>query len=177
MINKAIIFATTVHGNQKRKGTDIPYILHPLEAGVIAAQIKYNKDIICAAILHDTVEDAHVTYETLEEMFNKRIVELVKAQSEDKSKPWKERKGHTIEYLASTRDEGIKIVALADKLSNIRAIYRDFAVIGDELWQRFNVKDKKLHKWHYEGLVKSLESLRKYREYQEFKELVSKVFG
>ena len=50
MIHKAIIFATAAHENQKRKGADIPYILHPMEAAVIVSQIKYDSDLICAAL-------------------------------------------------------------------------------------------------------------------------------
>jgi len=53
MIHKAIILATTAHENQTRKGADIPYILHPMEAAVIVSQIKYVSDLICAALLHD----------------------------------------------------------------------------------------------------------------------------
>jgi len=53
IINKAIVLATTAHAKQKRKGTNIPYIFHPLEAGVISSQIIYDEDIVCAAILHD----------------------------------------------------------------------------------------------------------------------------
>lgn len=177
MINKAISFASLAHSNQKRKGSDTPYVLHPLEAGIIVSQIKYDEDLICAAILHDTVEDSKVGYEALKIIFNERITELVKAQSEDKSKSWQERKQHTIDYLNSVEDEDIKIVALGDKLSNMRAIHRDYIKLGEKLWERFNVKEKSKHGWYYMSLVNSLRSLNKYMEYQEFKELVLKVFG
>lgn len=177
MINKAISFASLAHSNQKRKGSDTPYVLHPLEAGIIVSQIKYDEDLICAAILHDTVEDSKVGYEALKIIFNERITELVKAQSEDKSKSWQERKQHTIDYLNSVEDEDIKIVALGDKLSNMRAIHRDYIKLEEKLWERFNVKEKSKHGWYYMSLVNSLRSLNKYMEYQEFKELVLKVFG
>lgn len=179
MIDNAIMFATLAHSNQKRKGKDMPYIMHPIEAGVIASQIKYSEEIICAAILHDTMEDSYVTIETLEEMFNERIAILVKAQSEDKSKTWKERKKHTIDYLKLEQDQEIKIVALSDKLSNIRSLYRDYCneEVGEKLWGRFNVKDKEEHKWYYHSLIDSLKSLDKYKEYNEYKELVIKLFG
>ena len=75
MINKAISFACLAHSKQKRKGTDIPYILHPLEAGIIVSQIKYDEDLICAAILHDTAEDAKVGYETIAEIFYAKLWE------------------------------------------------------------------------------------------------------
>lgn len=177
MINKAIMFATLAHEKQKRKGTEIPYIMHPLEAGVIASQIKFDENIICAAILHDVVEDAKVKHETIVEMFNKRVSELVMSQSEDKSKTWKERKQHTVEFLKQVEDEDIKIISLADKLANIRAMYRDYITEGDKLWERFNEKDKSEQGKYYMGLIEGLSSLCDNSFYQEYKNLVGKIFG
>lgn len=177
MINKAIAFANIVHEKGKRKGTNIPYILHPMEVAITVSSMKYNEDLICAAILHDTIEDVYVSYETIKDMFNERVADIVKAESEDKSKSWKERKKHTIDYLREEKDEDIKIVALADKLSNIKSMYRDEKVLGDKLWERFNEKDKSEQGWYYKGMVDSLSSLEKYDEYKEFKQLVYKVFG
>jgi len=96
MINKAILFATKAHAGQFRKGTNTPYILHPLEAGIIVSHIKNDEDLICAAILHDVVEDTDITTEIVKEEFNERIADLVVSESEDKSKSWKERKGHIL---------------------------------------------------------------------------------
>lgn len=177
MINKAIAFANIVHEKGKRKGTNIPYILHPMEVAIIVSSMKYDENLICAAILHDTIEDVYVSYETIKDMFNKRVADIVKAESEDKSKSWKERKKHTIDHLREEKDEDIKIVALADKLSNIKSMYKDEKVLGDKLWERFNEKDKSEQGWYYKGMVDSLSSLQKYDEYKEFKQLVYKVFG
>ena len=91
MINKTIIFATKAHGNQTRKGKGKPYILHPLEAGIIVSQIKNDEDLICAAILHDVIEDTDITFKMIKEKFNGRIANLVVSESEDKSKSWKEK--------------------------------------------------------------------------------------
>jgi myo-inositol-1(or 4)-monophosphatase len=176
MIDKAIMFATVAHGNQKRKATEMPYILHPMEAAVIVSQIRYDPDLICAALLHDVAEDSHVGYDTLVTVFNVRIADLVFSQSEDKSKSWKERKQHTIDELGITEDEDIKIVCLADKLSNMRAISRDYATLGDNLWSRFNMKDKNEQGWYYKGLCDCLVSLKQYPAYKEFKSLVYGVF-
>ncbi len=88
--------ATTCHANQKRKGTDIPYILHPLEAGIIVANMKFDEDAICAAILHDVIEDAKISLEAIKLMFNTRVAELVGSQSEDKSKTWAVKCTHRV---------------------------------------------------------------------------------
>ena len=177
MINKAIMFATVAHENQTRKETEIPYIMHPMEAAIIVSQIKYDSDLICAALLHDVAEDSHVGYDTLVTMFNIRIADLVFSQSEDKSKSWKERKQHTLDELSKTDDEDIKIVCLADKLSNMRAISRDYTVLGDKLWSRFNMTDINEQGWYYKGLCDCLDSLEQYPAYQEFKSLIDNVFG
>jgi myo-inositol-1(or 4)-monophosphatase len=176
MINKAIVLATAAHEKQMRKGSDIPYILHPMEAAVIVSQIKYDSDLICAALLHDVSEDTKMSYESILVMFNQKIADLVFFQSEDKSKSWQERKQHTIDELKKLTDDDIKIVCLADKLSNIRSMSRDYAVLGEKLWERFNA-GKDMQCWYYQGLAESLASLAAYPAYQEFRELVYKVFG
>ena len=177
MINKAIMFATLAHEKQKRKGTDIPYIFHPMEAAIIVSQIKYDSDLICSALLHDVAEDLYINHESISTMFNKRVADLVFFQSENKNKNWKDRKQHTIGELMKLKDDDIKIVCLADKLSNIRAIKRDFNTLGDKLWSRFNMTDKKEQGWYYKGLRDSLVSLAQYTAYQEFNEIVNEVFA
>ncbi len=178
MINKALEFAQTAHKGQFRKGSKIPYIIHPMEAGVIGASLsmkdnQVDEELVAAAILHDIIEDTSLTFEDLFKNFSKRVVELVRLQSEDKSKSWQERKEATIELLKSNRDIGIEIVTLADKLSNLRAIYRDYQVLGESLWERFNVKEKDKHKWYYSSIAREIKQLRETREYKEYMELLT----
>ena len=67
---------------------------------------------------------------------------------------------------------------LADKLSNVRAIYRDFRAMGDALWERFNMKDKEQIGWYYRSIAAALESeLGKKLAWQEYPELVEGMFG
>ena len=182
IIDKAIMFATMAHSGQTRKGGKKPYILHPLEASVIAADImnslgKWDDNVICASLLHDTNEDSKINLETLEMIFNKKVADLVKAQSEDKSKEWKERKQHTINFLLRKTQRGIKIVSLADKLANMRAMKKDYEQVGDELWKRFTVTEKSEHAWYYTSLVNCFDELKETDAYKEYKALVESVFG
>jgi len=176
MIDEAILFAVKAHEGQFRKGTNIPYILHPLEAMIIVSEIKYHEDLISAAVLHDVAEDTNYNLQDIKNLFGNRVYELVSAQSEDKSKHWYERKSHTLELLSQENDQDILMVALGDKLSNIGAIYRDYLEIGDNLWKRFNVKDKSMQGWYYKGLVKCFQPLSVYQAFSEFSESVDKVF-
>ncbi len=149
-IEKAVIFATRAHAGKCRKGKDKPYILHPIEAMAIVKQFTDDEDVLAAAVLHDTVEDTSVTVERLEKEFGPRVAVLVASVSEDKKKErtaestWKERKQETIDGLKNaSRDT--KLLCLGDKLSNLREMSEDYADIGDELWERFNQKDKRMH--------------------------------
>lgn len=178
MVNRATAFATKAHEGQLRKGTERPYIVHPIEVSEIVATLTDDEDIIVAALLHDTIEDCEsITYELLEKEFGSRVAAIVNQESEDKMKSWIERKGHTIDSLKIAPVE-VQMVALADKLSNMRDIDRDYPDCGEELWQRFRMKNKMIIGWYYKGVQDSLKpSLGHTEAYQEYCSLIDKNFG
>lgn len=182
IINKAIQFATEAHKGVVRKGSKLPYILHPLEAGVIVSSMTNDENVIAAAILHDVLEDTDVTYEELKKEFGV-VADYVSAESENKRKElppeatWKIRKQETIEHLQQETRKDIKIIALADKLSNIRSMYQDYQEVGDKLWERFHEKRKEEQGWYYKSLVTAMQDMDCYLAWQEYKVLVEKVFG
>ena len=89
MIDKAIAFATKAHEGQLRKGTNLPYILHPMEVGMIVSRMTDDNEVIAAAVLHDTVEDCDgVSLEMIREEFGEKVARIVTAESEDKAKSW-----------------------------------------------------------------------------------------
>lgn len=175
LITKATIFAAKAHDGARRKGSGMPYILHPMEAASIVSTMTRRSDLIVAALLHDVLEDTPVTYEELKTEFGSTIADIVQMETEDKSKTWHERKGRTISQLP-LHDDGIKMVTLGDKLSNMRATWHDYQRIGDQVWERFRVTDKRLHAWYYRGLLEGFESLRGIAAFEEFETLVHKVF-
>lgn len=177
VIQKAMAFATQAHKGQFRKGTTRPFIVHPLEVGKIVATMTDDEEIISAAILHDTIEDCEgVTREEIRREFSERVANLVDQESEDKSKTWMERKGATIEHLKSAPRE-IQMIGLADKLSNMRDIDRDYPECGEELWNRFRMKDKNTIGWYYKGVRSSLQNAMEGEPaFQEYCELVKKHF-
>ena len=183
MFDKAIIFATKAHSGSFRKGTKTPYIVHPLEAAAIVATITNDEEVLAAAVLHDVVEDTEFGVEDIRREFGERVAGLVASEREDKREDlpsadtWKIRKQETLDYLESKASLEEKMVALGDKLSNIRAMYRDYAEIGDALWERFNQKDKNEHAWYYRGVAERLSELADTAAYEEYVELVGKVFG
>lgn len=182
LLDKAIIFATKAHANTERRGKGFPYIVHPLEAVAIVATITNDQKLLAAAALHDTVEDTDVTIEDLRREFGDEIAGIVMAESDtfaegiSEEDSWHSRKKAAIDRLA-TAPLPSKIVAMGDKLSNMRAIARDYEKMGDKLWDLFHAKDKKDHEWHYRGLAASLSELEGTDAYREFSRLIDEVFS
>jgi len=183
VITKAIIFAANAHRCGKRKGTSLPYILHPAEAAVIAASITDDPEVIAAAALHDVIEDAGIMGDELQAEFGERIRKLVESESENKrkdrpaSETWKERKEEGIDYLQNAATEDERMIAIADKLSNIRECWRDYQECGDAFWEKFNMKDKKMQEWYYKAIRDALASLQDTNAWKEYSMLTDKLFG
>ena len=181
LLDRAIIFAVKAHAGTERRGKGFPYIVHPMEAVEIVATMTSDQELLAAAALHDTVEDTDVTVDRLREEFGDRIASLVASESDtfqegvSEEDSWHERKQAAINRLAAASHDA-KIVALGDKLSNMRAIARDYSVLGDELWKIFHAKDPKDHEWHYRGLADSLRELEDTFAFKEFEGLIDKVF-
>lgn len=182
LLDRAIIFAVKAHHNTERRGKGFPYIVHPMEAVEIVATMTADQELLAAAALHDTIEDTDVTVEHIRVEFGDRIADLVHAESDQftdgvsETDSWHDRKQAAIDRLA-TASHDAKIVAMGDKLSNMRAIWRDYQSRGDELWQIFHVTDKAMHEWHYRGLAASLAELSDTFAYREFIQLIDDVFG
>ncbi|MDO4312858.1 MAG: HD domain-containing protein [Eubacteriales bacterium] len=177
MIDKAIEFAARAHSGQVRKGTRRPYIVHPIEVGDIVASMTEDVEVICAAYLHDTIEDCPgITEEILAREFTPRIAKMVAQESEDKTKTWIERKNHTVCHIKEANPD-VQKIALADKLSNMRDIDRDYPVFGEELWNRFRMKDKNKIGWYYKGIRNALkDTFDGVPAYEEYCRLIAKNF-
>ena len=181
LLDRAILFAVKAHAGTERRGKGFPYIVHPLEAVEIVATITPDQELLAAAALHDTVEDTNVTIEEIRDQFGERVANLVAAESDvfiegkSEEETWHARKQAAIDRLAAAPHDA-KIVALGDKLSNMRAIARDYATMGDKLWDIFHAKDPSDHEWHYRGLANSLRELSDTFAFQEFESLINQVF-
>ena len=181
LLDRAIIFAVRAHAGTERRGKGFPYIVHPMEAVEIVATMTRDQEMLAAAALHDTVEDTDVTIEQIRAEFGDRVASFVAAesdephQSRDSIENWRARKQAAINRIARASHDA-KIVALGDKLSNMRAIARDYAQQGDALWDLFHAKDPKDHEWHYRGLADALSELSDTFAYKEFENLINQVF-
>ena len=202
VLDRAIIFAVKAHAGTERRGKGYPYIVHPLEAVEIVATMTNDQELLAAAALHDTVEDTEVTVGQIRAEFGDRVADLVAAETDQipgqagndasgagndhcrhgrpdrpsEEETWHARKQAAIDRLAKASHDA-KMVALGDKLSNMRAIARDYAVQGDALWNLFHAKDPKDHEWHYRGLAYALRELEGTAAYKEFENLINQVFA
>jgi hypothetical protein len=188
MLNEAIRFAVEAHAGQLRKGSELPYIVHAMEVLSILAAISSDIDLLMAGVLHDCIEDGllpdgqggmrGVTHGDIARLFGERTAALVAAHSEDKNMSWEERKVQALKELEAA-DDDLQNLILADKLSNMRAIARDYKAVGDELWKRFHAPKEK-QSWYYSESVDALDR-RQYDEkaapfFWELNELYKDVF-
>ena len=182
LLDRAIIFAVHAHAGTERRGKGYHYIVHPMEAVEIVATMTADQELLAAAVLHDTVEDTDVTVEQLRVEFGERVASLVADESDvmpegmTEEDSWHQRKQAAIDRLSKASHDA-KTVAMGDKLSNMRAIARDYAELGDALWNRFHTSDPKEHAWHYRGLADALRELDGTEAYREFESLINQVFS
>src|SRR6266496_2073906 len=141
---EALSFAVQAHGaaKQERKGTDFPYVSHPIRVAEILDRFGCSEDAIVAGFLHDTIEDAGVTADQINAAFGQRVAALVVAVSEpDKSLPWKTRKEQTIAHLEREDDPDVHALVAADKLDSVRSTTDTLRHLGQErTWALFNAK-------------------------------------
>lgn len=164
-LEKAMRYAMECHKGAVRKGSERPYILHPIETLQILAAMNADTNLMAAGLLHDTLEDTDAVLTDIYEQFGADVAELVSSHTEDKRKIWYMRKLQTIAELPDSTIRH-KMLVMADKVSNLRSMYADYKRIGDELWQRFNAP-KELQAWYYSKIADGLDELQNYAETED----------
>lgn len=156
VIEEAIVFAAEAHSGQHRKATGRPYIWHPLAVGRLLADHGYAEPVIVGGLLHDTVEDTHVTLEQLARRFGADVAAIVDGCTEPDHRAlrWEERKSHTIGALPSASLD-VRAVTAADKIDNLRSIASDLEEIGESVWTRFR-RDRDKQEWYYRGIAAAI---------------------
>jgi len=165
ILNKAIHFAADAHLGGVRKGTNRPYIGHPLEVMNILNCMEADNNLMIAGLLHDTVEDTETTYMDIKNEFGFDVAALVAVHTKDPDATWEEVRKHKIEEMddASFR---VRLLIMADMTANLRSLWRDYRHIGEELWERFNAPKGK-QAWYYGTMQDKLWDMQKYMETAE----------
>jgi (p)ppGpp synthase/HD superfamily hydrolase len=158
----ALTFARTVHRDDIRKGTAIPYLSHLLSVASLVLDQGGDEDEAIAGLLHDTLKDhfaeatawGPLTRDLLEERFGEKVARIVVGCSDSLTAgpkaAWRERKQAYLEHLRAAPVDVLR-VSLADKLHNARAIVADWHSVGDALWARFNPDADQA--WYYTALL------------------------
>jgi (p)ppGpp synthase/HD superfamily hydrolase len=157
-LERALVLATRLHAEQKRKGAGSPYVSHLLAVAALVMEFGGDEDAAVAALLHDAAEDqgGEATLDLIREEFGAQVADIVLACSdslEDPPPPWRQRK---LDYIAALPDKSpaARLVSMADKLHNVRAVMQDYRSHGEELWQRFNGR-REGTLWYYRALAEA----------------------
>ena len=183
ILEKASLFALNAHTGSKRKNSTLPFILHLMESTVTAATMTDDLEVLAAVMLHDVVEDTDVTLADLEREFGHYVAWLVASETEDPMEyeseelTWNMRKRESIDHLRITNDRNVRILWLSDKLSNLRAIRRDYDRLGENIWNSFHMKDPARQAWYYRTIGELLrEELGGTDAWREYDRLCGEVF-
>jgi (p)ppGpp synthase/HD superfamily hydrolase len=161
--DRALLYATHVHGGQVRKETSIPYVAHLLAVAATVLEYGGSEDMAIAGLLHDAVEDqgGEARLGDVRNRFGDRVADIVRACSDrvvnssatQEKEDWRIRKTRYIEHLG-TVDQETLLVSLSDKVHNARSILRDLRKpeIGAKVWDRFG-KPKSETLWYYRSLA------------------------
>lgn len=156
----AVSHAITIHSNDVRKGTAVPYATHLLGTCALVLADGGSEDEAIAALLHDSIEDhpESVTVGRIAEIYGERVATIVEGCTDtvpdhavDAS--WRQRKVAYLKRLRRASPDVLR-VALADKLDNARAILSDYRELGDAIWIRFG-RGKSGQMWYYPALVQT----------------------
>lgn len=152
--NLAIDFARAHHKTQRRKGTVLPYIIHPIEVAYFCGVFWPDKEnLIIAAYLHDTLEDTDATFAAISDSFGQEVAVLVNVVTGRKKDSWKETRLAQIEQIQYTSWlDGVRLKA-ADMLSNASSIARDYRLFGDAAFDKFKSSTKEDTIWYYKTML------------------------
>ena len=182
LFEEAVIFAAQAHAGMVRKYGSLPYLVHPMEAAAICATLTNDREVLAAAVLHDTVEDTDTTPEQLRARFGERVAALVASETEEPwpelsaENSWARRKAAFLRALQADPDIRVRILWLSDKLSNMRSFYRQWQAEGLSMWRHYHQKDPARQAWYYRSVAQALQALKDSAAWQEFNWYIETIF-
>jgi len=139
---EALTFAATLHADQRRKVSGVPYVAHLLGVAAIVLEYGADEDEAIAALLHDAIEDQGgvAAREDIHRRFGRNVAQIVEGCSDAHTTPkppWRPRKEAHLERL-SRASASVRLVCAADKLHNVRSLTADYRRHGQRIWERFH---------------------------------------
>jgi (p)ppGpp synthase/HD superfamily hydrolase len=159
-LDRALEWAAAAHRHQRRKGKDVPYIVHPVHVAFLLLKYGCEEDLVVAGLLHDVVEDTDASIGDVDRAFGPAVARLVAAVTEDKDlgksegepkRSWRARKERQLAAILRSQPDVVALKA-ADALHNCESLVRDLAAQGPSLWARFNApRDQQL--WYFRSVA------------------------
>jgi (p)ppGpp synthase/HD superfamily hydrolase len=159
--NAALTLAAAAHQGQMRKGSDVPYIVHPVHVSTILLRHGFSEDVVIAGLLHDVVEDQDVPLADIEADFGFEVAEMVAVLTEQKregdvERPWEVRKQEALSELQRASPEAVAAKA-ADVIHNAHALAADLRRDGPVVWRRFKRGPEETI-WYYRSVAEIVRS-------------------
>ncbi|MHB1117951.1 MAG: HD domain-containing protein [Minisyncoccota bacterium] len=173
LIERAIALAVRAHAGQMRKEAPMPYIVHPIEVGLILSRHGFSDMVIASGIVHDVVEDTSVTAEELRRELGDEVADLVAPVTHDDTLSWEEKKKAYIESVRNASDE-VKAISLADKIANAYSLIEAHKNQGPAIWRHFNAgREKKL--WFERAMLEMFRASWSHTMIDEYENLVQRM--
>lgn len=152
----ALRLAAYAHHSQTRKGSDIPYLTHPVHVSVILLRCGFSEEVTVAGLLHDVVEDQQIPLAQIEADFGPAVAEMVAALTEQKlegglKRPWELRKQQALEQLRRASDGAVTVKA-ADALHNARSMADHLLQVGSSAWDSYS-RGPAQSLWYFRSIV------------------------
>ncbi|OGK24354.1 hypothetical protein A3C25_00670 [Candidatus Roizmanbacteria bacterium RIFCSPHIGHO2_02_FULL_38_11] len=155
LVDRAKRFATLAHKGDKRRGTNLPSIIHPAGVVYILKSVAAPERVIAAGWLHDCIEDYGVARKILASEFGEEVTAIVDDVTEpDRSLPWDERKKQALVHIEKMHEDSL-LLKTADVIHNMRAMRERYMSEGDGMFRHFNAgREKQLdHMWRLVGEI------------------------
>lgn len=155
-LESAISVAARAHRNQTRKGSTVPYIIHPFSVMTIAAEVTDDEDTLIACLFHDIIEDVPQEYSEaqMREEFGDRVTGIVRGVTKDDSAgDWYAVSRAYLKHLTEEAPDESVIVSAADKIHNLMSVLADYDKMGSKVWQKFTTKSADDQVWWYESVL------------------------
>ncbi|ACK73893.1 metal dependent phosphohydrolase (plasmid) [Gloeothece citriformis PCC 7424] len=155
---KALVYATQLHAQQVRKGSNVPYISHLLSVAALVLEDGGDEDEAIAGLLHDAIEDqgGEATRQEICRQFGDRVAEIVEGCTDSDTipkPPWRERKQAYIERFPRA-SSSVRRVSLADKLHNARSLVADYYSQKQATWNKFK-GGREGTLWYYRSIIEA----------------------
>ena len=150
LASTAFAFASARHAatGKLRKGTDLPYFVHPAAVGAtLGALYPTNFELTAAGFCHDLIEDTPTTRDELAALFGSTVAELVAAVSSPRGRDWSHTRALALEQLRGSSDDAVRVKA-ADALDNAGSTVRDIRDQGPETLKRFGADPSRIAGWY-----------------------------